>query len=153
VKIRHAVLIALFALLQGMAPLLHAHMGVDASGLSGVHMHGAPHGAADRGAIDRGAHSDAHDGVHEGVHDGARHAVDTHWSGAGPVDMPVVGLGQELRRDSAWQPLDIAAASVSGWNPSKGRDRARPPTSAAALPPCTACRRLPPAHAPPAGPY
>ena len=124
VKIRHAILVALFALLQGMAPLLHAHMGADATGVSGVHMHGTPQGAQEGDA-------------------------DTHWSGAGPIAAQVVGLGQEIRRDLSWQPVDVAPAIMPGWNVGQPQGCPLAPAVAAALPSRAALRLAPPAHAPP----
>lgn len=134
VKIRHVILVALFALLQGMAPLLHAHLGADASGLSGVHMHGAPQGAVD---ADAGTHGSD--------------AGTLQWSGTEPIETPVVGLGQELRRDLSWQPVDVAPSILPGWNISQPQGQHMPPATAVALPSRTVLRLVPPAHAPPAG--
>ena len=133
-KIRHAILVVLFALLQGMAPLLHAHLGADATGLSGVHMHGAP-GVTD---ADAGAHESDKDTL--------------HWSGAVPIETPVVGLGQELRRDLSWQPVDVVASILLGWNISQPQRQLPPPAMVVALPSRTASRLVPPAHAPPSQP-
>ena len=123
-KIRHAILIALFALLQGMAPLLHAHMGADVSGVSGVHMHGVPH------AVSGGE-------------------PESRWSGAGALETQVVGLGQEIRRELSWQPVDVAPAPVPFRdNGPSGTFSLLPVVNEA--PPVPAAHRLvPPSHAPP----
>ena len=123
-KIRNAILIALFALLQGMAPLLHAHMGVDASGVSGIHMHGVSHAAP-------GGEPEA------------------RWSGAGPLESQVVGLGQEIRRELSWQPVDVAPAPICAWN--CGSSGTFTPLQVAIEAPLAlaACRIVPPSRAPP----
>jgi hypothetical protein len=124
VKIRHSILIALFAFLQGMAPLLHAHMGTDATGVSGVHMHGVPHAVSGN-------------------------EPESRWSGAGPLETQVVGLGQEIRRELSWQPLDVAPAHVHAWDsgPFGSFSLLR---IACEVPPVSAARHLvPPSHAPP----
>jgi hypothetical protein len=124
VKIRHTILIALFALLQGMAPLLHAHVGADVSGVSGVHMHGVPHAVPGD-------------------------EPESRWSGAGPLETQVVGMGQEIRRELSWQPVDLAPAPVpvreSG---SSGMLSLLPVVNEAPAVPA-AHRLIPPSRAPP----
>jgi hypothetical protein len=123
VKIRHAILIAMFALLQGIAPLLHAHMGVDVSGVSGVHMHGVPH-AAPGGEPESG------------------------WPGAAPLETQVVGIGYEIRRELSWQPIDVAPAPVCAWN--CGSSTTFTPLRVAnQAPPGLAACLAPPSRAPP----
>jgi len=126
VKIRHAILIALFALLQGMAPLLHAHMGVDVSGVSGVHMHGVAH-AAPGGE------------------------PESDWPGAAPLETQVVGLGYEIRRELSWQPVDVAPAPLAARDGGRSGTLTLLRAAYASLP-VPAARRLllPPSHAPPA---
>jgi len=124
VNIRHAILIALFALLQGMAPLLHAHMGADASGVSGVHMHGVPH------AVSGGE-------------------PESRWSGAGPTETQVVGLGQEIRRELSLQPLDVVPAPAPFRGGGSSGARSPLPVVNEAPPVPAAYRLVPPSQAPP----
>lgn len=84
-KLRHWFLVAVFAMLQGMAPLLHAHLGGDRGGATGVHLHGASsHVHGDVAALD------------------VSHAL--------PDESPAIGVGQELRRKWSWAMPDLAPA-------------------------------------------
>jgi hypothetical protein len=124
-KHRHLAMILLFAMLQGMAPLLHAHLGGDKSVGGGVHLHTGAHAPSPAQPV-------------------------TLWSDAGPIESPAVGLGQELRRDSSWQPLDAVIARVVAWfipsRPAPGAPR----ESTAVRDARAGNRLLPPAQAPPA---
>lgn len=123
-KLRHWFLVAIFAMLQGMAPLLHAHLGGDRGGATGVHMHGAPsQGHGDAAALD------------------VSHAL--------PDESPAIGVGQELRRKGSFDLPDLATAPAEPVAlPSAARRWSVPlpaePTYVGRAP-----RLTPPAQAPP----
>lgn len=71
------LLIGTIALLQAAAPLLHAHLGADRLSPHAVHLHVNLYQAA--GALDQLTASDP-----------------------APGDSAAIGLGQEIRRDLAW---------------------------------------------------
>jgi hypothetical protein len=123
-KFRHLAMIVLFAVLQGMAPLLHAHLGGDRSGGSGVHLHTGAHAVAAQQTV-------------------------AYWSDAGPLESPAVGLGQELRRDSSWQPLDLVTARAVAWFIPSALAPLAPCESPAVRDARAGARLLPPAQAPP----
>jgi hypothetical protein len=120
----HTILVALFALLQGMAPLLHAHLGADRSGASGVHMHAGLHAAVPASPTER-------------------------FTDAGPLETQVVGLGQEIRRDPSWQPNDVAQAAPPAWGEASSAAQEAPGIAAGARPARTGHRLVPPSRAPP----
>jgi hypothetical protein len=123
-KLHHVAMIVLFAVLQGMAPLLHAHLGGDMSGGSGVHLH-------------------------TGAHATSSERSDIYWSDTGPVETPAVGLGQELRRDLPWQPLDVVIAQVVAWLIPSRPAPVVPRESSAVRDARAGNHLLPPAQAPP----
>lgn len=80
------MVVALLAVLHGMAPLLHAHPGGDPLPASGVHLHLK---LAVSGAPSTGAHA------HELT----------------PADSPAIGVGAEWKRDRGGQDDHPAAVS------------------------------------------
>ncbi|MBL8383323.1 MAG: hypothetical protein JNM90_09625 [Burkholderiales bacterium] len=117
------MLLAFWAGVQGMAPLLHVHLGRDDPGVRGVHVHLAAPGAAAAAAA---SVPEAH-----------------------AIESAIMGLGQEIRRDVRIACTDAApprvAASVA--------PRTHVVASAFPAPPATTVPRraflLPPAQAPP----
>lgn len=123
-KLRHWLLVAVFAMLQGMAPLLHAHLGDDRGGATGVHLHGAvAPGHGDVAALD------------------VSHAL--------PDESPAIGVGQELRRKWSFDLPDLAPAPVQPVSLAPVAARQGVPLPAEPTFVGRAPRLVPPAQAPP----
>jgi hypothetical protein len=117
------LLTALFFALQGLGPLLHAHVEGDAAGSGGgIHLHLA--GLAPEAGDDRSA---------------------TETSQA---DSAAIEVGKEIRRDTAHALLDVHRRPCIGRPPSTACLTVRPVRPSAPIPGALTFN-WPPAHAPP----
>ncbi len=121
------LLISAIALLQAAAPLLHAHLGADRLSPHRVHLH---------------LHLDLH--VASGTLD------QLTASDPLPKDSSTIGLGQEIRRDLAWDTCTITGLALVLCVPATQRTPQPRPADLAAHLPQLPSYLAPPSQGPPA---
>jgi hypothetical protein len=125
VKLVQYLLISAIALLQAAAPLLHAHLGGDRLSPHRVHLHIDLHMAG--GTLDQLTASDPL-----------------------PSDSAAIGLGQEIRRDLAWDTNTAACLALVLCVPAAQRTLPPRPADLAAHLPQLPSYLAPPPQGPPA---